>query len=188
VQHLPPAQRLFVSLELPETYFLDPKVIEDRFRDLNRTLHPDRFTMKSPRERRYSLEWTTAVNDAYRILKDPLRRAVYILELHGLTVENGSGGGAMQGLPPDFLDEVLGLREALAEASAERDLGRVRSLATEVNHRAEQVSASLRGRFERFEASQDPALLAAAAGEVAVLRYYRRFAEEVETIEMEALE
>jgi molecular chaperone HscB len=179
---------LFEVLDLPQTFFLAPEEVEQRFKDLNRKLHPDRFAQKTPRERRLSLEWTTAVNDAYRTLKDPLRRATYCVKLHGLDVEKESGPSAMGRLPPEFLEEVLEQREALEEAKAKHDLTKVRELAAANTKRADSVLAELARALKDFESSPERSRLEDAGQKLAVLKYFSRFAEEVEAIEMAALE
>jgi len=190
VQPLRPQASLFDVLGLPTTFFLDEKLLEDRFKDLNRKLHPDRFAQKDARERRLSLEWTTAVNDAYRTLREPPRRAAYLLKAHGVDVEKESGQSATQRLPPDFLETVLEDREALAEARAGKDLPRVRELGKAIAVRSAGVLEELTRTLREFESTgaSARALLEKAGEKLAVLKYYGRFAEEVEAIEMEALE
>lgn len=187
VQPLPPGIDRFRVLGLPKSYFLEAKAIEDRFRELNRQLHPDRFTQKSAKERRMSLEWTTAVNDAYRTLRAPLKRAAYLLSLHGIEVEKETGGSAMQQVPFEFLEEVMELREALADAKAEKDLTKVRALAKDVRARSGEVENRLRGLLEEWERSGEAGKLEEAGQALAVARYYERFLDEVDLIEMEAL-
>ncbi len=188
VQPVRPGVGLFDVLGLPRTWFLEPAAIEERFKDLNRKLHPDRFAQRAPQERRLSLEWTTAVNDAARTLRDPVRRAAYLLSLHGIEVEKETGRGAMQRLPPEFLEEVLEDREALDEAKAARDLARVRKLSETIDQRSATVREQMAEAFRAYEASGERASLERAGGALAVLKYFTRFQEEVQAIELAALE
>src|SRR4051812_50218813 len=73
--------------------FDEPESLDEKFRALSRKLHPDRFARATPQERRYSLEQTTLLNDAYKTLKDPVRRGGDLLPLRG------GGGGAKKGPP-----------------------------------------------------------------------------------------
>lgn len=187
VQPARPGASYFEVLGLPASYFLEASAIEERFKDLNKKLHPDRFAQKDPRERRMSLEWTTQVNDAYRALKDPLKRGLYFVKQQGIDVEKESGKGAMARLPPDFLMQTMEDREALEMAKAAKDLEKVRALAKGIEERQAGVVASLAAALEAFEAGDKPAL-EKAASELAVLKYFSRFHEEVEAIEMAALE
>src|SRR3954470_1844745 len=79
--------------------FDEPEGVDDRFRALSRKLHPDRFARATAQERRFSLEQTTLLNDAYKVLKDPVRRAEHLLALRGV-----KGDPKMS---PEFLEETL---------------------------------------------------------------------------------
>src|SRR4051812_4620507 len=76
-----------------EPSFDAPAGLDDKFRALPRKLHPDRFARATPQERRFSLEQTTLLNDAYKTLRDPVRRGGDLLPLRG------GGGGAKKGPP-----------------------------------------------------------------------------------------
>src|SRR5947209_7480178 len=88
--------------------FDEPAGLDDKFRALSRKLHPDRFARATPQERRYSLEQTTLLNEAYKTLKDPVRRAEHLLRLRGVNGEPK--------MSPAFLEETLEDRERLLEA------------------------------------------------------------------------
>src|SRR5947208_732327 len=75
----PPAAGFFAFFGYPERLSLDSAELQKRFYDLSRRLHPDRFTSKGAREREYSLEATAILNDGYRTLRDPVKRAEYVL-------------------------------------------------------------------------------------------------------------
>jgi molecular chaperone HscB len=178
----------FEALGLPRSFLIDPVQLEERLKDLSRQLHPDRFAQKSPRERRMSLEWTTTLNDAHRTLMDPLRRAVYLLRSYGVDVDKESGKGVARALPPTFLEEILELRETLAEAKARKDLGKVRDLSQGVARRSADLLEKLSDVFRKLESHDDSDLVTRASEMTVALKYFHRFAEEVESIEMEALE
>lgn len=188
LQPVPANADAFAILGLPKTFFLERKTIEERQKELSRKLHPDRFAQKDPRERRYSLEWTTALNEAVRALKDPASRAAYLLKQQGIDVDKESGAAAMGRLPTEFLEQVLEDREALAEAKAAKDLERVRALSRDVKDRAGHELAEVEAAMELWEKTGDKVILEKAAASLAVLKYYGRFQEEVEAIELEALE
>ena len=81
----PPAG-FFSFFGLPEHLSIDPADLQRRFYHLSRQLHPDRYTRKSEREQQYSLEATAILNDAYRTLRDPIKRAEYVLKQNGLDI------------------------------------------------------------------------------------------------------
>jgi len=102
------ARDKFAFLGFDTGFDLDLPMLEERFRQLSRKLHPDRFARASPQERRFSLEQTTLLNDAYKTLRDPVRRAEHLLQLRGVTGEPK--------MSPAFLEETIDDREKLLEA------------------------------------------------------------------------
>ena len=106
-----PNQTHFQRFELPAKFGLDISALTRAFRKAQRATHPDRFVSATDRERRFALEQSTVMNDAYRILKEPMKRAGYLLKLLGLDVDDDRGIK----LSPEFLITVLELRESLEE-------------------------------------------------------------------------
>lgn len=114
----------FAFLGVPRRLNLDSEELEQRFRTLSRQFHPDYFYNAPPSERRASLERSSYLNDAYRTLKQPTSRIVYLLELEGvLTPADHAGGNASKQAPPELLEEVFALNEELEEVRALREAG-----------------------------------------------------------------
>lgn len=106
----------FAFLGVPRKLNLDLSEVERRFRTLSRQFHPDFFYNATPAERRASLERSSYLNDAYRTLKQPISRVLYLLELEGvLTAAERSDPGASKHVPADLLEEVFSLNEELDE-------------------------------------------------------------------------
>jgi len=105
----------FAVLGVPRAYDLDLTALEARYKDLSRKLHPDRFARADPRARKASLQRTVMLNEAWRALKEPLKRAEYLLELGGVKLATDDGGARSGGVaaPPALLMEILELREEL---------------------------------------------------------------------------
>ncbi len=104
---------LFAVLGLPRSLALDPVELERRYHEAARAVHPDRHQTGSREERELSLAASTAVNRAYRTLRDPVARGRYWLELHG---ERLADEGAR--VPPEIAAEVFETQERLAELRA----------------------------------------------------------------------
>jgi molecular chaperone HscB len=168
----------FATLGIARSYDVDLAAVEKTHRDLSRALHPDRFVGASPSERRAALAKAVEVNEAWRVVRDPIRRAEALLRLRGAAV--GEEEGARSAADPEFLMEMLEQREALAEAKQARDLAAVRRMAAAVESRALAVERELGRGFA--EGGGEAAALAVKVGE---LRFYRRFLEEVSAIEDE---
>lgn len=96
---------------LPKVLAVDAENLQRVFYQMSRLLHPDRYGRRPERERLYSLEATAILNDGYRTLKDPVRRAEYILGENGFHV----GEQRSNEVPPELLEEVFELNMMLDE-------------------------------------------------------------------------
>lgn len=172
----------FATLGLPRRYVLEPAALEARYRDLQRVLHPDRHGAGAPSERRLSAARAVEVNEAYRALKDDVKRAEALLALHGVALDPNRREA------PELLMEVLELREALSEARAAGDLPRVRKLAEGVAARERDARERLARAFDELSAAGQGAEQAGASARswLGQLKYLRRFLDEVASIEEEA--
>lgn len=173
----------FDTLGLAPSFDLDLTELEQRYRDLQKTLHPDKHVQGSATDRRASLSHAVTVNEAYRALKDDLKRAEALVRRFG--GQEGEKHGAQDS---ELLMEVMELREALAEARAERDLLRAQKLSAEVRVKEQTSRASLKATLDELVAGSTPALLVKAERDLSRLRYYRRFQDEVDALEEEMLE
>jgi molecular chaperone HscB len=167
----------FATLGLAPSFDVDLAAIGKTHRDLSRALHPDRYVGASPSERRAALAKAIEVNEAFRVVRDPIRRADALLALRGVAVGESSSAKA----DPEFLMEMLEQREALADAKQARDLEAVRRMAALVETRARDVERALSEGF----AHSAPAETGVLADKLGELRYYRRFLDEVSAIEDE---
>ena len=110
-------QSHFELFGLAPAYALDGEALERSYREIQSQVHPDRFAHAGDAERRASLQWTTRVNEAYRVLKNPVQRAKHLLELRGVDV----GFETNTQMPGDFLTQQLELREELERAKSRKD-------------------------------------------------------------------
>ena len=104
----------FEFFDLPQNLAIDLKDLEKRFYALSRKYHPDVHTRKGATERAEAEEATAILNDAYRTLRDPIKRAMYLLKLEGFDV----GEQGTKDVPPELLEEVFEFNMALEEADA----------------------------------------------------------------------
>lgn len=115
----------FEVFSLPTKLALDTASLEKAFYKLSRDFHPDRFASKSAEEQAEATEKSSQLNDAYRTLRDPIRRTEYLLELEGVELEEQSvkateaaraaGTQKKQIVPPDLLEEAFELNMQLEE-------------------------------------------------------------------------
>jgi molecular chaperone HscB len=171
----------FQVLGADRRFAVDGPAIERRYKELTRILHPDRYARADARARRASLARSVQLNEAWRTLKDPVRRAEHLLSLAGIEVGGEEGtsrrspGGQKERLPVPqaLLLEVMELREGLAEARAAGDGARVAALAADVRARREQAMGVVAAALDAAPADHE-----AAARALVAVRYYDRFLEE----------
>jgi molecular chaperone HscB len=147
VQPVGRTEDYFSLLGLPREFDLEREDLERRFRDLSRRFHPDRHAREGPRERRLTLEWATRINDAARRLRDWRLRAGYLLKLAGTDVLSEGRTYA----DPDFLEEQLEWREALALARADGDDPRLAEIAAQARRRLAELEDEVARLFRDVE-------------------------------------
>ena len=101
-------------LGLPQQFALDGGTLAQHWRDLQSQVHPDNFANASEADKRLAMQVATRVNEAYQTLKQPLKRAQYLCEQHGvaLGLENNTA------MPPAFLMQQMAWRESLSALAA----------------------------------------------------------------------
>jgi molecular chaperone HscB len=120
---------------------LDADDLRARFYRLSREVHPDRFQRATPAEQERSLDASAFLNDAYRTLRDPVARAEYVLKRQGLDAGSNQA-------PPELLEEVFALNEAIEEADqAQLEAGRARFQTLLAD-----ADAELQNLFAKFDA------------------------------------
>ena len=73
----------FELFNLPVQFAIDRNSLDNAYREIQNLVHPDRFVTATEAEKRTAMQWATMANDAYQILRDPLRRSIYLCELNG---------------------------------------------------------------------------------------------------------
>jgi molecular chaperone HscB len=145
--------KYYDALGLEPKLALDLDDLKKRFYDRSRQWHPDRFSRASSDEKKQSEEMTALLNDAFRTLRDPVTRAEYFLGESGLELSKDA--------PPELLEEVFELNMALEELRGGDESARPQLVAAQDHFTAmlSDAEASLAGLFERYDQTQDRALL-----------------------------
>ena len=140
----------FASLEIPRHLAIDTKDLERRYYALSRKLHPDRFARAAPVEREQAEAVMAVLNDAWRTLRDPVARALYVLKQEGLDI-------AEQAAPPELLEEVFELNMALDEVSGAAPRAAAASQAAlRFEIMRGEIDAALTAQFAVWDASRSP--------------------------------
>ncbi|XP_029960552.1 iron-sulfur cluster co-chaperone protein HscB [Salarias fasciatus] len=155
----------FKIMDCDHTFTLDTQKLQRRYLQLQRSLHPDNFSQKSAKEQEYSESQSALVNKAYTTLLKPLSRGLYMLELAGMHIDEGTDSGAQT----DFLMELMEINEALDEARTPAE--------------AERIGQDMKGKLVDLTKQIDAALcegeLQTAKALLAQMKYYANIEEKV---------
>ena len=180
IQPLPPQADHFATLGVERRFELDRPTLDQRHRDVSRLVHPDRFATAPPQERRLSLLWATALNDAYKVLRDPWSRAEYLARLRGCDVGDEKAGGPR--VSPAFLMDTLEMREALAAARAARDTVGIERMRADIETRRSALLTET-ATLLAAPATGEPAVPPRLGQALAENRFYARFLAEIDAFE-----
>ena len=170
LQPLPAGVSHFDVLGLPESFSLDGEALESAYRQKSSQVHPDRFARSEAKERRISVERTAAVNEAYRALKHPESRAIYMVTRAGVSLE--------QKTDPAMLMELMEAREQADESAKDKQALVDKSRA----EHAERVTllGSLFQDIESRSALKDARAMQQVAETLIRLRYLARLLEDLQ--------
>src|SRR5215468_532904 len=128
----------FEVFGMPRILGIDLVALEKTFHDLSRKYHPDYFSTASPAEKTQAVRMTALLNDAYRTLRNPVRRVEYLLSLYGFKSDGSK-------VPKSLLMEVFEINEQLEEVKAGRaSVEEVDSLRAQIREKRERFDAELR--------------------------------------------
>ena len=137
----------FTLFGLPETFQIDENALETRYRALAAGCHPDKFASASAFEQKQAVMMAAAVNEAYRILKNPIDRAASLL----MTQIIDADAPEHTAFAPEFLMQQMQWRETLAQAQAEQDRTALQDLQNEIT----QAQTALYQQLEHAFAQQN---------------------------------
>ncbi len=157
----------FELFGIPARFAQERAALDLRWKDLQREVHPDRFSQHGAAAQRVAMQWSVRINKAYQRLKDPLRRAAYLCELNGVPV-NAENNTAM---PTEFLMQQMAWREALDDAVSRADLDQISTEVVTARREALQKCEQLLDGEHNY---------AQAVQQVRSLMFIARFARDIE--------
>jgi molecular chaperone HscB len=129
----------FQLFDLPETFAIALSSLETQYRQIQASAHPDRYVTATAADKLQSMQLATLANEAYLTLKNPAKRAQYLLTLMGIDSMSESNTC----MPVDFLMEQMQWRESLEGASMAKDIDALDALLEAMQVESTQLSASL---------------------------------------------
>ncbi len=163
----------FVLFDLPRQFAQDAAQIDERWKALQRQAHPDKFAAHGAAAQRLALQWSVRINEARQRLRDPLKRASYLCELNGHTVDAENNTA----MPADFLMQQMQWREELDEAETPAQW---QALADDVQ---QAQTDTLQALTHAIDQQQD---FAAAVQHIRRLMFMRRFAQDLQARQTQA--
>jgi molecular chaperone HscB len=157
----------FQLFGIPEQHALNTSELDAKWKALQREAHPDKFAAQGAAAQRIAMQWSVRINEGYKRLKDPLKRAAYICELRGAAI-NAENNTAM---PAAFLMQQIEWREAADDATSD---GQIEALLSEVSNAKQNLLVQC-GRA--LDEANDPQ---AASGVVRSLMFLDKFESELE--------
>jgi molecular chaperone HscB len=164
--------------DLDRKLTIDSGDLQKRFYDLSRQYHPDRSQTKSAAEQQAVLDKSSLLNDAYRVLRDPIQRAEYVLKQAGFDI----GEQRSKDVPPELLEEVFELNMALEELRSGDDSARdqLEQAREKFIGMRDEIDAGLSKLFAKYDAAKDRESLAEIRAVLNRRRYIRNLVNEVE--------
>jgi molecular chaperone HscB len=189
----PPGGDYFSVFSLVPKLDLDLGMLEHQFHKLSRKLHPDRFARASASEKDWSLADTALLNDAYRTLRDPIRRTEYLLKLHGAEIGEEHAGKDRKDpsrVPADLLEEAFELNMQLEEMRMSKKMGdsdpelqsSLEQASKKFNDMLDEVDRDLREQWQVWDNGEEAARLEAQKKMVSLLdrrRYINNLVRDV---------
>ena len=163
---------------IPRGLNLSLDELQKRYYELSRQLHPDRFMQKPEAERQRALDMSSALNDADRTLKDPIKRAQYLLTLEGFEI----GEQRSKDVPPELLEEVFELNMALEEMRGGDDSARPQLEQAEKTFTGMLAATDeqIQSLFERYDATQSHDVLIQIRNVLNRRKYMQNLVSEVQ--------
>ncbi|CAA0102183.1 Co-chaperone protein HscB [Halioglobus japonicus] len=171
---IPDFQRNYFELfDLPLTFTLDQAKLGERYRQLQRELHPDRYAGASAHEQRLAVQYSSLINEAYAALRKPLPRALYLLETAGMSGE----AVAAQPMDGGFLMQQMELREKLEEMDDLVDPE------TALDHLITEIGEDVAVLQDQFSTAYAGGDMSTAASACVKMQYLDKLLREAEQLE-----
>lgn len=142
-------QNFFDLLQLPKAFVIDLKKLDQNYQSIQKEIHPDRFASLGDDTKLESIKKTAQVNDAYQTLKSPIRRAEYLLQLHGINIHDEK----YTAVPQDFLMQQMEWREELE--THKQDKLALEKLAADIQKNKNQMINQLPAFFDNKDDLND---------------------------------
>ena len=169
------SQNYFELFGLPVAFDIDRSALRSEQRRLQASYHPDRFVNAGDRDRRLSVQVASWINQAYETLRDPVKRARYLLDVKGVEIadESATTGDTA------FLMEQMELREEIDACRKATDgLQRSHRVAERLQQRATELASQFVADYEAGNFEQ-------ATGVTHKMQFIQRIQQQLDELQFE---
>ncbi|MFI2811606.1 MULTISPECIES: co-chaperone HscB [Microbulbifer] len=166
----------FEIFGLKPGFSVDREALAQRYRELQREFHPDKYAARSDREQMLAMQYAAQINEAHNTLREPVARAGYLLELAGVEISPEQTTA-----DAEFLMQQMMLRERLEEVRSEADP------AAALDALEDEVSRLFSSEQERFAQRFADGELEPAKDSLLKLQFLRKLQHQVEELEEDLL-
>lgn len=159
----------FLLLNLPHTFSVDQTRLTENYLSLQSRYHPDRAAHLDNATKACYSEASAHINEAYHTLKDPLKRARYLLTLAGVDTEEETNTS----MPRDFLMAQMTWREDIEIAHKTKNLLALEKLHQDIRHFIFSIEEQLTESLDQQHDTVQAAIL------VRQYRFYERLIQEI---------
>ncbi|MGL6159300.1 Fe-S protein assembly co-chaperone HscB [Microbulbifer sp.] len=170
-------QTYFEIFGLKPTFEIDRAALAERYRQLQREFHPDKYAAKSEREQLLAMQYAARINEAHSTLRDPVQRAGYLLKLAGVEVSPEQTTA-----DADFLMKQMALRERLEEVREMRDP------AAALDELGDEVRDLFSGEQKHFAEAFADGDLEAGKNSLLKLQFLFKLCQQLERLEEDLLD
>ncbi|MDU7786264.1 MAG: Fe-S protein assembly co-chaperone HscB [Aggregatibacter aphrophilus] len=163
----------FALFNLPVTFQVDSALLNERYLALQKSLHPDNFSAASAQEQRLAMQKSAEINDALRILKDPIARADSIIALNTGERENLE---EKSNKDIGFLMQQMEWRETLENIENRKDTNELTAFTKEID----QIRHAILSELSTALAEQQWDIARAITDK---LRFIKKLQAEIERVE-----
>ena len=163
----------FALFDLPVAFQVDSALLNERYLALQKSLHPDNFSAASAQEQRLAIQKSAEINDALRILKDPITRADSIIALNTGETENPE---EKSNKDIDFLMQQMEWRETLENIENRKDTDELTAFTQEIN----QIRHAI---LSKLSTALDAQQWDIARAIIDKLRFIKKLQAEIERVE-----
>lgn len=172
------SKNYFALFDVDVGFDIDVKALKAKYQELQKAVHPDRFANAGDQEKMLSVQQAALINDAFNVLKKPLPRAKYLLQLSGIEYDDEKNTV----MDPVFLMQQMELRESIAAIKGSSDpYEAAETVFAEVDSSAKQLLEVLRSGFSGDAVAQSESIIES----IRKLQFFEKLREEIENIEAE---